>query len=280
MSITTMLALPNSFRVLVLSAACSCLALPAQAEDATRKTGTQPESVVQATAQKTQNKPAVKSTSKTRKKTAKRKSKKLTRHAKKSRTNKSTQKLGQQPTPVTASAASTPVAANFTALPLAMSAAMAAAASTTQAPTPSAATAALSAPLIRVTSAQPATTAVATSTATPSSQGWMQRPNPYLPAPGYNYNGTSNMASIAGPSDILRSLLSDEGGGTRSILPTIKKVYPTGEKPLIVVNFHCPTELLGVNTPSTKILHGALDLGFSGVNATNLLPFTLQQVCS
>ncbi len=67
---------------------------------------------------------------------------------------------------------------------------------------------------------------------------------------------------------------------SRSILPTITKVYPTGEKPMVVVTFNCPTELAGINTPSTKVLHGVFDLGFGTVNATGVLPWTLQQVCS
>lgn len=64
-----------------------------------------------------------------------------------------------------------------------------------------------------------------------------------------------------------------------SLLPSIKKVYPTGEKPLVVVNFKCPTEMIGVTPLPTKFLHDMVDAGMGAVNATNLLSFNLQQVC-
>lgn len=65
-----------------------------------------------------------------------------------------------------------------------------------------------------------------------------------------------------------------------AILPTFRTVYPTGEKPLLVVSFKCPTELVGVAPPSTKLLHHAVDMGMAGINRTGLLSFNLQQVCS
>jgi hypothetical protein len=68
--------------------------------------------------------------------------------------------------------------------------------------------------------------------------------------------------------------------GDSNILPTIKKVYPTGEKPLVVINFKCPTEVIGITPPPMKLLHEAVNLGFEGINKTNLLSFNLQQVCS
>jgi hypothetical protein len=68
--------------------------------------------------------------------------------------------------------------------------------------------------------------------------------------------------------------------GDANILPTIKKVYPTGEKPLVVLNFKCPTEVIGITPPPMKLLHEAVNLGFDGLNKTNLLSFNLQQVCS
>lgn len=71
-------------------------------------------------------------------------------------------------------------------------------------------------------------------------------------------------------------ILPDSG---RDILPTIKKVYPTGEKPLVVVSFKCPTELVGVTPPTIKLLHDAVSLGMDGLNKSNLLSFNLQQVC-
>lgn len=68
--------------------------------------------------------------------------------------------------------------------------------------------------------------------------------------------------------------------GDSNILPSIKKVYPTGEKPLVVINFKCPTELVGITPPPIMLLREAMDLGFGGLNKSNLLSFDLQQVCS
>jgi hypothetical protein len=64
-----------------------------------------------------------------------------------------------------------------------------------------------------------------------------------------------------------------------SILPKIKTVYPTGEKPLKVITFKCPTELIGVTPPPVKILHEGVNLAMDGLNRSDLLPFNLQQVC-
>lgn len=68
-------------------------------------------------------------------------------------------------------------------------------------------------------------------------------------------------------------------GSGQSILPKITKVYPTGEKPLVVVSFKCPTEVVGITPPTIKILHEAVSLGMTGINKTDLLSFDLQQVC-
>lgn len=70
-------------------------------------------------------------------------------------------------------------------------------------------------------------------------------------------------------------LLNDQ-----DLLPTIKKVYPTGEKPLVILSFKCPTEMIGVSPPPMKALHGLINLGFDGINKTNMLSFNLQQVCN
>jgi hypothetical protein len=65
----------------------------------------------------------------------------------------------------------------------------------------------------------------------------------------------------------------------QAILPKIKTVYPTGEKPLVVLTFKCPTELVGIDTPSTLILHKAVNGGMDLINKSNLLAFNMQQVC-
>jgi hypothetical protein len=67
--------------------------------------------------------------------------------------------------------------------------------------------------------------------------------------------------------------------GEQSILPQIKTVYPTGEKPLVVVALKCPTELVGVSTPSSAMLHTVVSAGMNAINSTKLLSFNLQQVC-
>lgn len=63
------------------------------------------------------------------------------------------------------------------------------------------------------------------------------------------------------------------------ILPSIKKVYPTGEKPLVVLTFKCPTELIGITPIPTKVLRWLITTGMDGINSTNLLSFNMQQVC-
>lgn len=76
----------------------------------------------------------------------------------------------------------------------------------------------------------------------------------------------------------LKSLLPSIPEG-QSILPSIKKVYPTGEKPLVVLTFKCPTELIGITPIPIKLLHEGVNGVFDVVNATDLLSFNLQQVC-
>jgi len=76
----------------------------------------------------------------------------------------------------------------------------------------------------------------------------------------------------------LKSLLPSIPEG-QSILPSIKKVYPTGEKPLVVLTFKCPTELIGITPIPIKLLHEGVNGVFDVVNATNLLSFNMQQVC-
>jgi hypothetical protein len=132
-------------------------------------------------------------------------------------------------------------------------------------------------------------TAVAPTLPVPSRQ------NPYLPAlakvepaPGlfapiqvvpadkYQNEHQPGLGSLFGGLVSSIPLWPDSGP---SILPSIKKVYPTGEKPLVVVSFKCPTEVLGVTPPTIKLLHNLVDLGMEAINKTELLSFNLQQVC-
>lgn len=112
--------------------------------------------------------------------------------------------------------------------------------------------------------------------------------NPYLPRPqpreadagrAVEPAGAAQQASSGGfLSGLIPSIPLLPGSG-QSILPKITKVYPTGEKPLVVVSFKCPTEVVGITPPTIKLLHGAVDLGMAGINKTDLLSFDLQQVC-
>lgn len=64
-----------------------------------------------------------------------------------------------------------------------------------------------------------------------------------------------------------------------AILPRIKTVHPTGEKPLVVLTFKCPTEAIGISTPPIKAMRELVNLSMAGANRSNLLPFNMQQVC-
>ena len=149
-----------------------------------------------------------------------------------------------------------------------------------------AAVAAVSIPVVAMTvetsNAQPGYTPV-----TPAANPYLAPSgNPYLayqqtPAhPPADASPATDNAKAFSPSlpYSLKSLLPSWQEG-QSILPTFKKVYPTGEKPLVVVTFKCPTELIGITPIPTKILHEVVNGGMSVVNATNLLSFNLQQVC-
>lgn len=127
---------------------------------------------------------------------------------------------------------------------------------------------------------------------------YLPRPNPYMPiqaapapaqvfapirvvpdvkpAGSYAESPRAEGGSLFGFLGQAIPILPDSG---QSILPSIKKVYPTGEKPLVVVSFKCPTEVLGVTPPTIKLLHNLVDLGMDGLNKTDLLSFNLQQVC-
>lgn len=127
---------------------------------------------------------------------------------------------------------------------------------------------------------------------------YLPRPNPYMPVPAaavpaqvfapirvvpdvkpagsYAESPRAEGGSLFGFLGQAIPILPDSG---QSILPSIKKVYPTGEKPLVVVSFKCPTEVLGVTPPTIKLLHNLVDMGMDGLNKTDLLSFNLQQVC-
>lgn len=79
----------------------------------------------------------------------------------------------------------------------------------------------------------------------------------------------------------LRALLPDPHlpSPDIDILPSVTKVYPTGERPMYVLTFKCPTELVGITPPPTKALRWLISSGMDAVNSTNMLSFSMQQVC-
>lgn len=103
------------------------------------------------------------------------------------------------------------------------------------------------------------------------------------PTPAIAVKPTGNTAatnSLGQIWDSLKStLLPSMPPSDQAILPTIKTVYPTGEKPLKVLTFKCPTELIGVTPLPTKALHELVNVAFDGINRADLLPFNMQQVC-
>ncbi len=115
--------------------------------------------------------------------------------------------------------------------------------------------------------------------------------NPYLPAAPAAVDDGGTGAQAARPAPEAPTSFSGVYLGgmqlvapvrppmDQAILPTFRKVYPTGDKPLMVVTFKCPTELVGVTPLPTKALHDLVDLGMGALNSSNLLPFNLQQVC-
>jgi hypothetical protein len=126
----------------------------------------------------------------------------------------------------------------------------------------------------------------------PYAPAW-QRPlnNPYLMQQTLPRTGVSlpvpNQAAPASPWQGPGQPLSNFSlpnipilpGNGRSIFPTIKTVYPTGDKPLVVVSFKCPTEMIGVTPPNIKIMHDMVTFGMDSINRTDLLAFNIQQVC-
>lgn len=101
------------------------------------------------------------------------------------------------------------------------------------------------------------------------------------------YNQTATTSNAAAATDLrlifnsLRDYLPEPHlpSPDIDILPSITKVYPTGERPLYVLTFKCPTELVGITPPPTKALRWLISSGMEAINSTNLLSFSMQQVC-
>lgn len=107
---------------------------------------------------------------------------------------------------------------------------------------------------------------------------------PYQTTASYQTPATSNAAAPTSLGQIFNSLRDylpepHLPSPDIDILPSITKVYPTGEKPLYVLTFKCPTELIGITPLPTKALRWLITAGMDGINSTNLLSFNMQQVC-
>jgi len=118
--------------------------------------------------------------------------------------------------------------------------------------------------------------------------------NPYLayrtsytqvaPRQASTTQASTPVSPVAGPGQLisgLRDFLPDLHlpSADIDILPSITKVFPTGERPMYVLTFKCPTELVGITPPPTKALRWLITSGMESINSTNLLPFSMQQVC-
>ena len=138
----------------------------------------------------------------------------------------------------------------------------------------------LTSPVATTAIAAPTVTAPVATAAVPAVAA-PARTNPYLPQPSSQQSSAPEVPykPLGNPFSGIGSLLPSLPSSEESLLPHITKVYPTGEKPLVVLTFKCPAEMVGLNTPIMKGLHGAVNAGMDAINYTNLLSFNLQQVC-
>ena len=98
------------------------------------------------------------------------------------------------------------------------------------------------------------------------------------PSAALSYSDITRQLKGLVPAQISDFFTPDEGSSHWPL--SFKKVYPTGEKPLLVMTLKCPTEAaFGVAPPPVKLVHVILTTAMDGINYTNLLPVTLQQVC-
>ncbi len=50
--------------------------------------------------------------------------------------------------------------------------------------------------------------------------------------------------------------------------------------PVYTVQVKCPSEYIGIETPTTYLVHKAVDTGISCINNTKLLPYEVKKVCA
>lgn len=63
-------------------------------------------------------------------------------------------------------------------------------------------------------------------------------------------------------------------------IPEINFYKKENTKDLVTVSFKCPTESVGISTPSTKCIHSAVDNILYVMNNSNVLPIDVVQVCN
>ncbi len=90
------------------------------------------------------------------------------------------------------------------------------------------------------------------------------------------------LQSLALP-DPLAIIISMSGYPERLLerLPSIKTVYPTGEKPMTVINLKCPVEvIIGETMTAPNAVRSGLNGLFDKLDETNIFPVRMQFVCS
>lgn len=90
------------------------------------------------------------------------------------------------------------------------------------------------------------------------------------------YHVMQNAITI--PQTVIAPIREEFNNPEKELLK-IRKYKIPGQKSIVVVSTKCPTELVGISTPSSKVFHNLIDAGMSCINKTSILPIELQQVC-
>jgi len=86
-----------------------------------------------------------------------------------------------------------------------------------------------------------------------------------------------NMMAI--PMQMIQPVIAQTPLANNFVLK-VKKYDVPGEKSIVIVSTKCPTEYVGIPTPSSKAFHYLVDSGMSCINKTQILPIELRQACS
>jgi hypothetical protein len=63
------------------------------------------------------------------------------------------------------------------------------------------------------------------------------------------------------------------------LLQVVPNINYIPQQSIMTVSITCPSELVGVKTPATKVVHSSLDFVLDNINNTGILPVYLVQVC-